>query len=544
MTKQVKTRLRYSLLLALLAASGAFFVSMSASSNSSQAFSLSSGIDQKSFYDANAIQAAYQERGMRPLWIRGQGQFQPRAQAALNILEESWTQGLNPEKYHVAQIRSMMADPASVQSVDLDMLLTDGIVRYSRDLTGMRARNKIADQASFWRQPMPADVILAQLASSADPIKTLHSMEPTGRLYTALRAELIALSKQDLGQNNPIRISKPIKPGKEDNAIPAIRQRLNIPYSGSTPAMYDDELAARVMTLQRQYGLEDNGIITPAVMSIINMSTHDKMMQIIANMERLRWLDQDRPDRYVLVNIPSASLWAVDKGQVALEMPVIVGKTARPTFSFKTEITGVRFNPNWTVPPTIKQTDFLPMLQEDPYVLSKRGIELHYDGKTIDPGKVDWTNVSARGLSNLKMIQDPGDDNPLGKVRVIMENPYNIYLHDTNHRDLFTQKDRTLSSGCIRVSQPEKLADFILSHNDKWSWNGMISMIDSGKMRDVKVQENIPVYITYQTIWLDSEGRLVYGRDVYGQDKKLGQMLEQAGAIKLPTASKDSQISL
>src|SRR5690606_26433776 len=147
----------------------------------------------------------------------------------------------------------------------------------------------------------------------------------------------------------------------------------------------------------------------------------DRMIQIIANMERLRWLDQSRPERYVLVNIPSASLWAVDNGKVELEMPVIVGKEARPTYSFKTEISGVRFNPNWTVPPTIQKDDFLPMLLEDPMALTKRGIIIKYQGREVDPSKVDWSKVNRENIMNVRMVQAPGDDNPLGKVRVIMD---------------------------------------------------------------------------------------------------------------------------
>lgn len=125
-----------------------------------------------------------------------------------------------------------------------------------------------------------------------------------------------------------------------------------------------------------------------------------------------------------------------------------------------------------------------------------------------------------------------------------MENPYNIYLHDTNHRELFEADERALSSGCIRVQQPEKLADFILKGNDGWSWNGMEKMIDSGRMRDVKSEQTTPVYITYQTIWLDSEGKLIYGRDVYGQDARLAEILKKAAGIHIPQSAEKTEISL
>lgn len=546
MTNTVKIRLKQSLLVALMAAAGGFFACMSLSSGPSQAHSLTSGhMDHSLFFDSEKIDALYTRRNMQTVWFRGVGQFQPRVDAVVELLENSWTHGLNPEKYHVSKIREMQAQKNNNSNIDLDMLISDGVIRYARDLTGMRNKNSMsADLASFWRQPLPADDVITKVMGAADPIAVLRSFEPNNNLYNALRRELIALASADDADLAPIKISKPIKPDHSDAAIPLVRARLNIPATHAEANFYDDDLAAGVMRFQRAYDFEANGVIDAAIVKLLNRTNKDKMIQIIANMERLRWLDQTRPDRYVLVNIPSTTLWAVDKGEAVLEMPVIVGKTARPTYSFKTMITGVRLNPNWTVPPTIKRTDFLPMLQADPYVLAKRGIDLRVNGRSIDPGLVDWNTIGGRALHNIKMIQAPGDDNPLGKIRVIMENPYNIYLHDTNKRDVFDKKERALSSGCIRVGDPEKLAEFLLEKNDGMNHDSMMKMISSGRMRDVKVAETIPVYITYQTIWLDTQGHLIYGADVYGQDKKLAEMLEKSNSIHIPTASKNTQISL
>lgn len=546
MTQAVKTRLKHSLLVALLAASGGLFTFVSAATVPSQAFSLTSSmIDPKVFFDAEKINALYTERAMQPVWLRGSGKFQPRAEGLVKVLEESWTHGLNPENYHVTQIKEIMAARTEANQVDLDMLLTDAVIRYARDLSGLRNKKYVrADQAAFWRQPLAAEDIIQKVTSAADPIAVLRGLEPNNNLYNALRHELIKLASATEEDQAKIKIGKNIKPGKSDPAIPAIRARFGIESSSSDPAVYDDELASKIMSLQRSYGLDDDGVIGQGVIAVLNRSNNDKIRQILANMERLRWLDQTRPERYVLVNIPSATLWAVDEGDVALEMPVIVGKAARKTESFKTMITGVRLNPNWTVPPTIKRADFLPMLQNDPYALTKRGIELRIGGRSVDPGKVDWSTVGSKQLHKIGMVQAPGEDNPLGKVRVIMENPYNIYLHDTNHRDLFDKKERTLSSGCIRVSQPEKLAEFLLNKNEDMGHDNMMKLINSGRMRDIQISESIPVYITYQTIWLDTEGRLIYGRDVYGQDAKLTEMLESTKSIHIPNLSKNAQISL
>ncbi len=544
MTFTTKKTLRRSLLLLMMAALGGYvFLAWSfPAASQAQAFR-SAHLAEEKFYDADWLESFYQGRDMRPLWLRGYASFQPRADGVLKILDESWSHGLNPENYHVERLHALRAELNEENRRDFDILMSDAVIRYVRDLTGMRGIRR-ADERSYkyWREPMEPAQILSETGDAQNPVKVLQELAPTGKLYHALRKALIETVQEAGVPKEPIKIIRTLKPGQKDKVVPALRTYFGQEDSAST--LYDDTLAADVIKLQRRYGQKADGILRAETVQAINRGPETRIFQILANMERLRWIGQDHPDRYVLVNIPSASLWAVEKGDVVLEMPVIVGKTARPTYSFKTEISGVRFNPNWTVPPTIKNVDFLPALQQDPTVLTRKGIRLMYQGREVDPATVDWSTVTPKGLANVRMVQAPGDDNPLGKVRVIMENPYNIYLHDTNHREMFDADDRTLSSGCIRVSQPEKLADFILKKNQGWTWNGMQKMIDSGRMRDVSTEEKIPVYITYQTIWLDSEGQLIFGRDVYGQDAELAKILKKSGAVHIPQGAEISQISL
>lgn len=511
----------------------------------SQPQMLTSGLPgSEKFYKPEELASYYASHAMNPIWVRGTGSFQPRIEAITKILEESWTHGLNPDKYRLDEIKALSKNLTAENRMELDMVVTDAVVRYGHDLTGMRGGSPGDKQIKYWRQPYETAQLLELIGDSGDPVSKIRGLEPNNALYESLRKELVRLASAPASESAPVKISGIVKPGRVYSQIPAIRAKMGLPEASANADFYDDTLASAVMKLQRSYGLDTDGVIGPKTLELINITNEDKMWQIIANMERLRWIDQSRPERYVLVNIPSANLWAVDGGEVKLEMPVIVGKTARPTYSFKTEITGVRFNPNWTVPPTIKSKDFLPLLRNNPNALNEKGIRLIANGRTIDPNDVDWNSVGSRQLHSFSMVQNPGDDNPLGKVRVIMENPYNIYLHDTNHRDLFDKTERNLSSGCIRVSQPQKLADFLLSHNESWDQEKTQKAIDSGRMQDIKVDQTIPVFITYQTIWLDTDGRLIYGRDVYGQDKKLAEMLKKSGAARIPQTSENSEISL
>jgi len=288
------------------------------------------------------------------------------------------------------------------------------------------------------------------------------------------------------------------------------------------------------MAFQRSQGLKADGIIGPHTVKLMNISNEEKINQILVNLERLRWIEPNKPTRYVMVNIPSATLWAVENETVKLQMPVVVGRKKRPTKSFTTTITGIRFNPTWTVPPTIKRDDYLPKLREDPYYLSDRGIELMDGVMTVDPGTIDWQEASWSDVNRMRMVQGSGSNNPLGHVRVIMNNPYGIYLHDTPDKGYFNRATRAISSGCVRMADAHAFADFVLSPNQGWSAEKRQKILSSGQQQEVRASQPLPVYLGYQTIWLGDDGQLIYGRDLYGEDQRLFKLLTRHDLIALP----------
>lgn len=495
-------------------------------------------VEGKRLRDIEGMREFYKESGFTPLWLTRDGQPDDTAATALKSLEVSWTHGLNPLTYHVELIRGVLEQKRSMTPYDFEMLLSDAVIRYGRDLTGMRVTPASVGQSShYWQPPMRGHDILVWVAKNRGDVKgALEKLAPQGRLYQKLRRNLVhTLSETDGQSRPPVRINGLLKPGQYHDAVPVIRSYLGvstIPPEGA--AYYDDGLAQRVMAYQDEHGMAADGIIGPSTQKILNLSRMDKINQLVANLERQRWMDRVKPDKYVMVNIPSATLWAVENGRTAIQMKVIVGKETRPTNSFKTTINGVRFNPTWTVPPTIKREDYLPKLAEDPEYLSKRGIDIIYDGKTVDPTTVDWATLPWEQARNLTMRQSGGPTNPLGRIRILMPNNYNIYLHDTNDRTVFARNMRTLSSGCIRIEKPEQLANFILSENENWSDQKMQELLDAGKMRDIAAQDKIPVYLVYNTVWEKSGGRLVYGYDLYGQDDQLMGVIRQINGFEAP----------
>ena len=490
------------------------------------------------------VKEAYAKRDYTQFWT-DKDNITKKSVAAINVLEESWTHGLSPADYNVKLLREMSkARLDGPQALEFEMLLSDAVAHYGHDITGMRvSARKLGEDTKSWSQGVEAQQVLAYVFSDADVETSLQQLAPSGRLYQALRKDLKKIVKdiaENPDQDRPdLKYPGALYPGEKDPSIAEIRSRLGLSEKdGERNTYYDDALAQAVAKFQRANGLKGDAIIGKRTFAAINQGRRDKLIKLIANLERQRWLDSRLPSRYIVVNIPAMMLWGIENGDIKIEMPVVVGRDKRPTNSFITNITGIRFNPSWNVPDTIKTEDFLPALQKDPTALTKKGIELiRYtpDGaETIAPESVDWSTMTPETIKSIGMVQDPGDTNALGRIRVLMPNQYNIYLHDTNSPDLFRRDFRALSSGCIRLAEPQKVAAFILGANKGWSDDKLKTYLDKSKTVEIRAEQTLPVFILYQTVWLDDEGELVYGDDLYGNDIKLVRELQKTGQLSLP----------
>ncbi len=482
----------------------------------------------------------YAARNFKPVWSNSSG-VNKEARALVDLIEKSWEHGLNPYSYHLENIYKFLDTRDEPLLADLDVLLSDAYVRLARDLTGIRVDpSSLKSNKKFWKTPLAADYVLGLLQQNSDASALIHSFEPKGRTYEAIQAELVALTTDKAFAYEavlPIRVNvNVLRPMDRNEAVRKIRVRLDVPaFEGSDPTLYDDRVAAAVIRFQRENGLKDDGIIGGQTLDIMNISHTTKIEQLIANLERLRWVEEEKPNKFVVVNVPSATLWAVEGGKVAFEMPVIVGTQKRPTNIFRTTIDGIRFNPNWTVPPTIKKDDILPKLRDNPDYLSSKGMDLlNNNGQMLNPASLDWQNMSEQDLRSLSMVQKPGLNNPLGRVRVLMPNAYNIYLHDTNDPSYFDRANRAASSGCVRMKYPEQMANFVMSERAGWTPENTQSYIEEGRMRDVFIQNPIPVYLLYYTVWIGEDGALVFGSDLYGFDDNLIKLLKDLDGIFIP----------
>ncbi len=498
---------------------------------------------------AKGLQLFYIERDFEPFWIDGD-RLNDEGEFLLRELQNAWTHGLNPNQYRVNILKNLSEKRGDKDAMrSFEVLMSDAYVSYVHDITGIRVDPKfMRSEGRYWKHAAPDQDALSAL--QGDGVEdALTSFIPKGATYTALRDELIKLYKnfdddQKKYGRSFIALNGSLSLYDESEAVPKIRARLGVDaddYAGAHANVYDQKLQEAVVAFQMENGLVADGIIGQQTVDSLNRSPMDKIYQIIANLERLRWVNENKPDKFVLVNIPSAMLWAVEDGRVAFDMPVIVGRTKRETNIFITDITGVRLNPTWTVPPTIKKEDILPKLIEDPGYLADKGMDLVYgsgeEQVTLDPLMINWSEMTGADLSRMRMVQTPGAHNPLGAVRVLMPNGYNIYLHDTNEKHYFNRSSRAISSGCIRMKDPLRMADFILSGKKGWDRQRIEQVIAEGKLRDIYIQDTIPVYLVYQTAWLDADDHVILGRDIYNYDRILITELAKLDQIMIPVQS-------
>ncbi len=330
---------------------------------------------------------------------------------------------------------------------------------------------------------------------------------------------------QTKGGWQPISMQeKKLKLGDSSTAIMNIKRRLLI--SGELPGtdtsnFFDETLQAAIKTFQDRHGLKSDGIITAAVIKEMNVSALQRVEQILMNMDRMRWMPS-RPDgNMIMVNIPEFVLHVWEGNKKAFDMDVVVGKEGHNTMMFTGNLNQVVFSPHWNVPTSIVKKEIMPAIEKNPDYLAKENMEI--------------TGHDDEGLPEIR--QKPGGKNALGKVKFLFPNSFNIYFHDTPAKDLFNRTVRAFSHGCIRLSDPTKMANYLLRDDAAWPPEKIKEAMNSGKEKFVKLKDPIPVFITYYTAWVDEYGQMNFREDIYGHDAKLAVKMFPS-IVQQPLATK------
>jgi murein L,D-transpeptidase YcbB/YkuD len=380
-------------------------------------------------------------------------------------------------------------------------------------------------------QPMPSEPGLPVLAHvSASPLPTLD--EGTAQRMAAAMLTYSALEVR--GGWPTLPATAKLAPGARGPDVALLRQRLavteDLPANKINGDVYDDALAAAVRHFQARHGLPETGSVGPATLTELNVPVGQRLHQLAASIERLAAMDINFGERYVVVNIPSTVAEAVEGDHVVRRYVVVVGKTDRPSPTVSTMITTVNLNPTWTVPLSIAKKDIITKMRKDPFYLARMHMRaLDGQGNEIDAKTIDWNSDRS---PNFTLRQDSGTWNALGAVRIDMPNPYSVYMHDTNHKNLFSNDYRFESSGCTRVAEVRDLATWLLADNPGWGRPEIDAGIAKGERVDIRLTHKVPVAWTYLTGWVTRDGTIHFRDDIYGLDDKAAQTAE----ARAPTA--------
>ena len=344
--------------------------------------------------------------------------------------------------------------------------------------------------------------------------------EPLNPQYVAMRSALS--SYRAIQEANPrwqqIETSKKkFQKGDSGQVIQQIRERLvalGDLKDNNSSVVYDDAMEQGVKRFQQRHGLEPDGIIGKGVLDELNVSPGKRIETILVNMERARWLpvDLSKTDNYLLVNIPEFTLHVYENNKPAWKSNVVVGETVNQTVIFSGMLDHVVFSPHWNIPESIVKEEILPSIEADPDYLEKQNLEI--------TGELNGVPV---------IRQKPGTENSLGLVKFMFPNTHNIYLHDSPAKHLFNEPVRAYSHGCIRVAEPERLAQYVLRDMNEWNERKIREAMQSGDEKYVNLKTPLPVYLVYFTAWVDDNGVTQFRKDIYNSDPRLARMIYNEG---------------
>ena len=482
--------------------------------------------------DPTELRRLYEARAWAPLWSSEGG----HAAAVIAALLDAPAEGLDPAAYHVGALAKPVEETPQAQA-GRDVLLTDAVMRYATDVSVGRLppRRKTDELEIEPRQVDPVALALG-IAEASDvraAFARLGPMHPEYRRLRDLLAHYRALGER--GAWSVVPDGEKLRPGVSDPAIPIVRRRLVASEEFAGPAnsspVFDRALVAAVRAFQSRNGLSPDGVIGQGTRDALNVGVHQRIEQIVVNMERWRWLPDDLGVRHVVVNVPAFELALVDDGHVTLRMPVIVGRTERMTPMLSSQITQLVFNPFWRVPPTIASKDLLGKIRHDASYFAGQSIHVYRrrDGGPVelDPQEVNWRRLGDADLAQLRLRQEPGPTNPLGRVKFQMTDTLDIYLHDSPARNLFQKTTRAFSSGCVRVGDALGLATALLGDMPDWTEERRAALLADWETHKVRLKTPVPVYLTYQTAWVDDGGVAHFRDDLYERDKRLAQSLQR-----------------
>lgn len=488
------------------------------------------------------VAAFYKANGYEPLWTGNGSKDKKRRAALLKALRNAGDHALPAGTYDTELLQANLRQIKSQRDLGrVEVEMSRIFLKYARDLqTGILTPRQV-DRGIVREVPLRDRTQLLAAFSKSSPAGFLRALAPKAPEYTRLLKARLMLEKQMAkGGWGPVVPAKSLKPGESGGAVVALRNRMiAMGYmKRSASQTYDAALQKAIQRFQSNNGLFTDGIAGPGTMTEINKQIEDRLPSVLVAIERERWMNIPRGKRHIWVNITDFSATIVDDDRVTFRTRSVVGKNApdRQTPEFSDVMEHMVINPNWYVPRSIAVKEYLPRM-----IASGGGAVNHLQlldnrGRVVSRGAVDFSKYTPRSFPyNLR--QPPSRGNALGLVKFMFPNPYNIYLHDTPAKELFTREKRDFSHGCVRLNDPFDFAYELLSRQESDPVGFFQSRVKSGENTKVLLKEPVPVHLVYRTAFTDAKGRLSFRRDVYGRDAKIYNALIKAGVALGPVRS-------
>ncbi len=494
-------------------------------------------------YSQDILPLYYQKVNFQQSWVD-----QENIDELLEVLNDSYNEGLTPSDYHLNRITNLMSSTSGNNTpeiyANLDLILTDAAILYAVHLiAGKVDQSDIREGWDIPKISIPSESkgYLEEALTNKQIKHMMNELMPNHFMYTHLRNGLS--NYRSIAENGgwpEIPVGQVLKLGILDDRNTVVRKYLQITGDyqieedsiGSN--LFDERLEDAVKRFQYRHNLNQDGVIGKGTLSLMNVPIEKRIEEIRINLERARWIIHHLPSEFLVVNIAGFNIRRIINDSVVFYSRVIVGKHYHESPIFDGKMTYIELNPTWTLPYSIATKETLPKLRKNPnYLAEKNMIIMDRDGRELNPSTIDFDSLSRRNFPYI-LRQKAGPHNALGEVKFMFPNKYSIYLHDTPGRSLFKREDRAFSHGCIRLDKKWEL--FLNLMGDDWNMEKINEIVKSEKTTRVKLLNPIEIILLYWTAGADKQDELYFNKDVYDRDSDVLEQLDKPTVFKKSVA--------
>lgn len=497
------------------------------------------------------VQEFYRRRDFRPAWV-DEEQVLPRARDLAEIIDHAEDSGLDRRDYPLDQLvaflevlpgpgapkhkgeREAIAGPLATTGeaggsrlAVADLMFTFSFMSFGSHVSAGRiSPGLLVPEWKTVQRKVDVGLALDRVLEGMEVKEALANLEPDHPGYRRLKEAYQHYREiADKGGWPNVPPGPALAMGAKDDRVQALRTRLvaggDLTSKRRKGRAFDADVENAVKNFEQRHGLEVDGKLDSADVEVMNEPVEERIREMQLNLERWRWLPSNLGDRHIIVNIPEFMLYVYEGGEPVLASKVMVGRSYHPTPVFSDTLTAMVLHPTWTVPNTIAALEILSGVHRDPEFLRANNIRVFEGpiekGREIDPSTVNWNEVIVE-TNPYSFREDPGPKNPLGRIKFLLPNRFEVYLHDTPSSQLFQERERSFSYGCVRVEKALELAAYLM-RSAGWTQQTVEAALDTVETRTLRVPDPIPVHIVYWTAWVSQDSQVHFRDDLYRLDE-------------------------